>query len=139
MPVALALLLAPVLYEDPSALHLSNELSSELPNDLPNDLLDELTVEPVAAEVSPNAVAIEGGKWSEELHLAVSPDCHHNITTEPFAGQVRTGFVSFPRSGNSYVRSLVERATGYQTSSICALRCSLQSGSGTNTDSRSRL
>lgn len=64
--------------------------------------------------------AVQGGKWDSELHDAVAPTCH-DITTKPYSGNTRTGFVSYPRSGNSYMRSLVERATGYQTSSICEL------------------
>jgi len=69
-----------------------------------------------AADVS--KVAVQGGKWDSELHDAVAPTCH-DITTTPYTGTTRTGFVSYPRSGNSYMRSLVERATSYQTSSIC--------------------
>lgn len=33
-------------------------------------------------------------------------------------GMPRTALASFPRSGNSYLRSLVEKASGYQTSSV---------------------
>lgn len=99
----LALLLAPILYADPTTLPLSSDAEASL----------------VETEPQLNLIAIEGGKWSEELHQAVAPDCQHNITTQPYDGKVRTGFVSFPRSGNSYMRSLIERATGFQTSSIC--------------------
>lgn len=60
-----------------------------------------------------------GGKWDAELHQAVSPECEHDIVTRPYNGSIRTGFVSYPRSGNSYMRSLIERSTRYQTSSVC--------------------
>lgn len=75
-----------------------------------------------AADVSKRPV--QGGKWDSELHDAVAPTCHE-ITTTPYTGNTRTGFVSYPRSGNSYMRSLVERATSYQTSSICEVESSL--------------
>lgn len=41
------------------------------------------------------------------------PTMPYNRTRMP-----RTALASFPRSGNSYVRSLVEKASGYQTSSV---------------------
>ncbi|KAL8293090.1 hypothetical protein RQP46_000784 [Phenoliferia psychrophenolica] len=112
VPVVLALLLAPILYSESSNL---DPFTGGVSEDV---LSSDVEVEPVIGGAKPDLIAIEGGKWSAELHEAVSPDCHHNITTEPYSGKIRTGFVSFPRSGNSYVRSLVERATGFQTSSI---------------------
>ena len=42
-----------------------------------------------------------------------SPSVPYNSTSMP-----RTALASFPRSGNSYMRSLVEKASGYQTSSV---------------------
>ncbi|GJN94068.1 hypothetical protein Rhopal_007132-T1 [Rhodotorula paludigena] len=71
-----------------------------------------------AAEASELAVAIEGGSWDAQLHKALAPACKDEIEVVPYRSELRTGFVSYPRSGNSYLRSLVERATGYQTSSI---------------------
>jgi hypothetical protein len=65
-------------------------------------------------------VALQGGKWDAELHDAVAPTCSHHTPTSRYQGKIKTGFVSFPRSGNSYMRSLVERATAFQTSSVCA-------------------
>lgn len=65
-----------------------------------------------------DTVPVQGGQWAKELHQIVRPTCH-NTSTVPWAGSTRTALVSFPRSGNSYTRSLVERATGFQTSSIC--------------------
>lgn len=59
------------------------------------------------------------GQWDAEVNDAVSFGCTPNYVTKAYDGGVRTGFVSFPRSGNSYLRSLIETATGYQTSSIC--------------------
>ncbi|GAA5982991.1 hypothetical protein JCM11641_006909 [Rhodosporidiobolus odoratus] len=71
-----------------------------------------------AKEAAELAVAIEGGSWDSQLHDAVSPACKAELVTKPYKTDLRTGFVSYPRSGNSYLRSLIERATGYQTSSI---------------------
>ena len=43
------------------------------------------------------------------------------VQTTPYKGKIaRTALATFPRSGNSYIRSMFERATGYQTSSMCA-------------------
>jgi hypothetical protein len=92
IPLALALLASPFVAVDPSLPH---------------------RLDPVPT------IAIEGGKWAHELHSVVAPTCQHNLTTTAYKGKTRTGFVSFPRSGNSMLRTLVERATGYQTSSIC--------------------
>lgn len=74
-----------------------------------------------ATEAAELAVAIDGGSWDAQLLDAISPACKSEIQTRPYDTKLRTGFVSYPRSGNSYLRSLIERATGYQTSSICAL------------------
>lgn len=41
-------------------------------------------------------IAVQGGKWDEELHDAVAPTCH-DIETRPYEGSMRTGFVSYPR------------------------------------------
>lgn len=68
--------------------------------------------------VEAGEMSLQGGKWDEELHNVVNPNCHE-VNAVPYQSQVKTGFVSYPRSGNSYMRSLIERATGYQTSSIC--------------------
>jgi hypothetical protein len=53
------------------------------------------------------------------LHSAVNPECPKEYDTRLYDGNsnLRTGFVSYPRSGNSYMRSLMERSTGFQTSS----------------------
>ncbi|TNY20318.1 UAA transporter family-domain-containing protein [Rhodotorula diobovata] len=71
-----------------------------------------------ATEAAELAVAIDGGSWDAQLLDAISPACKSEIQTRPYDTKLRTGFVSYPRSGNSYLRSLIERATGYQTSSI---------------------
>lgn len=90
---------------------------SETPT--PSDQAAEEALNTVeATEAAALSVAVEGGRWDEELHSAMGPTCRTDLTTVPHQGTVSTGFVSFPRSGNSYVRSLLERATGYQTSSI---------------------
>ncbi|KAI5481608.1 hypothetical protein MNV49_002834 [Pseudohyphozyma bogoriensis] len=59
-----------------------------------------------------------GGRWGNELWDALDPVCPNNFTTVPYRGPMKTGFASSPRSGNSYMRTMIERATGYQTSSI---------------------
>ena len=90
-------------------------------DDIDRDAAVREDLEPESLEVVQPSVGIQGGRWDEELHAAVNPECSHDLATTTYTGATRTGFVSFPRSGNSYLRSLVERATGYQTSSICEL------------------
>ncbi len=64
--------------------------------------------------------ALQGGSWDRQLFEAVQPTCPSEVGAVPYAGRstAKTGFVSYPRSGNSYIRSLLERSTGFQTSSI---------------------
>lgn len=73
--------------------------------------------------------AIEGGDWARNLYDALMPQCPktpsaaeggQNALTRMYDGPPlpRTGFASFPRSGNTFTRELVERATGYRTSSM---------------------
>ncbi|GAA5833754.1 hypothetical protein JCM11251_003220, partial [Rhodosporidiobolus azoricus] len=89
---------------------------------LPAGYVEVAEATPTALQVNRDeedlAIAVEGGSWDTQLHAAISPACKSDLTTQPYRTDTRTGFVSFPRSGNSYLRSLVERATGYQTSSI---------------------
>lgn len=60
-----------------------------------------------------------GRKWASTLHQALEPDCTANVTTATYTKPLpKTAFASFPRSGNSWIRSLVERSTGFRTSSI---------------------
>ncbi|GAA5947958.1 hypothetical protein JCM10213_007666 [Rhodosporidiobolus nylandii] len=83
------------------------------------DAQDEKAINSVEAdEAAELAVAVEGGSWDSELHAKLSPACKTEIATRPYPAKIRTAFASYPRSGNSYLRSLLERATGYQTSSI---------------------
>lgn len=65
-------------------------------------------------------VAVEGGRWANELHATVSAECPHEAPETQFfpSDILSTALATFPRSGNSYIRSLVERATGYRTSSV---------------------
>jgi len=69
---------------------------------------------------SMDVAELSGGRWDTQLHSAVNPTCAKEYETRLYDGssRLRTGFVSYPRSGNSYMRSLVERATGFQTSSV---------------------
>jgi len=71
-----------------------------------------------AAEAAEVQQSIQAGRWGAQLHDAVNPTCEVDPETSVYQGPVRTGFVSYPRSGNSYMRSLIERTTGYQTSSV---------------------
>ncbi|KAM0789872.1 hypothetical protein ACM66B_006718 [Microbotryomycetes sp. NB124-2] len=72
----------------------------------------------LASADAAEALNLYGGKWDAALHSALTPECNRDFETRPYNGSTKTGFVSFPRSGNSYMRSLVERATSYQTSSV---------------------
>ncbi|ORY82875.1 hypothetical protein BCR35DRAFT_331249, partial [Leucosporidium creatinivorum] len=64
-----------------------------------------------------SADGLEGGDWDRAFYEAVAPTCN---LTEPrvWWGSRRTALASFPRSGNSFMRELVERATGYQSSTV---------------------
>lgn len=63
--------------------------------------------------------SVEGGRWSHELNeLLADHQCPAELHTRPFRTGRRTAFASYPRSGNTYTRSLLERATGFQTSAI---------------------
>ncbi|SGY84734.1 BQ5605_C009g05717 [Microbotryum silenes-dioicae] len=90
--------------------------AEEVADNTENAHEEEMLAEVNAAE-SAEMVELQGGRWAQQLHDAVKPKCGH-IDTVPYSTDTRTGFVSFPRSGNSFMRSLVERATGYQTSSV---------------------
>lgn len=93
------------------------ELSgSDLGGNLGRDGEEQLRSTDATASVI--AIPIEGGKWDAELYDVITPTCPTDLITKPYHSKHRTGFVSFPRSGNSYLRGLVERATGFQTSSV---------------------
>ncbi|GAA6020684.1 hypothetical protein JCM11491_000513 [Sporobolomyces phaffii] len=93
--------------------------ADELETSTPSDRADEERINSVeASEAAALSLAVEGGRWEAELHSALGPTCRTDLTTRPFHSKISTGFVSYPRSGNSYIRGLLERATGYQTSSI---------------------
>ena len=75
---------------------------------------------PEAVE-EPDNVVIEGGKWAAELHGDVRPTCPDRLDSVTYRNASRrTALATYPRSGNSYIRGLMERSTGYRTSSICA-------------------
>ncbi|GAA5833709.1 hypothetical protein JCM11251_003210 [Rhodosporidiobolus azoricus] len=63
-------------------------------------------------------IKVEGGAWDVALLEAFQPQCQTKISPIPYQTNTSTGFVSFPRSGNSYLRGLVLRSSGYQTSSV---------------------
>ena len=63
---------------------------------------------------------IEEDHWSRALHTAVSPRCAEVIETFdiPLKGLPRTALATYPRSGNTFTRLLIERATGWHTTSV---------------------
>jgi hypothetical protein len=65
-------------------------------------------------------VEIEGGMWANQLHSVVNPKCPATLReTNFYPGQIPyTVLATYPRSGNTFIRSLIERSTGYRTSSI---------------------
>ncbi|GAA99330.1 uncharacterized protein L969DRAFT_619488 [Mixia osmundae IAM 14324] len=69
-----------------------------------------------------NTAAVEGSRFGQQFHDKIDPNCSMlsgaAVKYPESSDAQRTIFSSFPRSGNTYVRSLVERASGYQTSSI---------------------
>ncbi|KAH8918771.1 UAA-domain-containing protein [Atractiella rhizophila] len=62
--------------------------------------------------------------WGEQLAtlsgtVGSCPDSHVETSQFPTLDSTpKTGLVTFPRSGNSYIRSLLEKTTGFRTSSI---------------------
>lgn len=77
---------------------------------------------------STDHTAIEGGDWARNLYDALMPRCPKTPSAEEGGSAAmtrmydgpalpRTGFASFPRSGNTFTRELVERATGFRTTS----------------------
>lgn len=91
-------------------------------------IVSDVTPAPVIPDNSPAPVAPvsgpivpETGDWSTDLHSALQSSCSSlSSTTKPYDGPSlgSTAFASFPRSGNTFLRSLVERATSFQTSSV---------------------
>ncbi|KAK4330598.1 UAA transporter family-domain containing protein [Rhodotorula toruloides] len=81
-------------------------------------VLGALLLVPILSFSSRPAVTIVGSRWDSQVHQAVSPACDTELVTVPYQPTSRVALASFPRSGNSYLRSLVERATGFQTSSV---------------------
>lgn len=68
----------------------------------------------------PARALIEEDHWSRALYTTVSPRCAEVIETfdMPLANLPRTALASYPRSGNTFTRLLIERATGWHTSSL---------------------
>jgi len=65
-----------------------------------------------------NPSRLLGGEWDRRLYEASRPTCSAGLEAVPYRARVKTGFLTHPRSGNTYTRELVERATGFQTSSV---------------------
>jgi hypothetical protein len=75
----------------------------------------------VAADSSD--VQIEGGMWAAQLHHAIGPSCPSAHTETQYynrTGLPYTALATYPRSGNTYIRSLIERATGFRTRYVVA-------------------
>lgn len=107
MPVIAALLCAPFWPTTTDATwgsYISDQAHSLLPG--------------LSSAVADYDNSVEGGRWDDELHGAFAAQCETELESRPYKSDLRTGFVSYPRSGNSYIRSLLERATGIQTSSV---------------------
>lgn len=61
---------------------------------------------------SDSTIVVEGGSWATELHAAVEPSCDRNTTKQLYPKPIaRTALATFPRSGNTFIRTMVERAT----------------------------
>jgi hypothetical protein len=73
----------------------------------------------LATDSTPQAdVTVEGSKWAKDVHYAINPICHHNQTRTFYDAKKKTALATFPRSGNSYIRELLERSTGHLTTSV---------------------
>lgn len=103
VPVALGLIFAPLLSSS-SAASLHSSSTSTLSS----------------YHGASRGFTVEGGEWAQQINALIPDDaCPTELESVPHrVPSLGTAFASYPRSGNSYVRSLVERATGYQTSSI---------------------
>lgn len=109
IPVVLILLLIALL-ADPKP------LTSKLPSRV------QPYVDRIADRLRPS---VEGGFWSDALYNMTSPACPRPADgeaghlTRPYDGEPmpRTALAAYPGSEDGYARELVERATGYRTSS----------------------
>lgn len=64
------------------------------------------------ASLSGESAMVEDGHWGAELHSRFNPQCNMTRPTERYERtHLHTALATFPRSGNSWTRSLVERAT----------------------------
>lgn len=68
-----------------------------------------------------DTTVLEGRLWEKELHATILPDSclpSNASATVRWEGKRRTVLASFPRSGNTLTRELVERVTNFQTSTV---------------------
>lgn len=65
-------------------------------------------------------IQLETGLWGSQLHALTHVTCPTGaVNTTFYPGPVpATALATYPRSGNSYIRGLIERATTYRTSSV---------------------
>lgn len=88
-------------------------LTHEGPTDLVVYLLPMLTI---VVPIIPYPRS-KPSSWDAQLYRLTSHDCSARQPVR-WNGTVRTALVSNPRSGNTFVRSLVEETTGFQTSTV---------------------
>ena len=55
--------------------------------------------------------------WEKELVDVVWPECNAS-SAQRWEGSTKTALASFPRSGNTFTRELVERSSHWQTSTV---------------------
>lgn len=82
---------------------------------------NDLLLKPGYASVvnaSTGVVLLEGGEWEAAFHSSIAPVCLSVNETRRWPGTRRTVLASHERSGNTWTRELVERSTGWQTSTI---------------------
>ncbi|GAA94321.1 uncharacterized protein L969DRAFT_25894 [Mixia osmundae IAM 14324] len=76
-----------------------------------------------AGRLGTQDVSLSGGAWESQFYSAMKPtNCEAlerpAVRHPDLANLPKTVFASFPRSGNSWTRSLVERTTGFTTSAL---------------------
>lgn len=66
-----------------------------------------------------DSVVIEGAQWAITAHQALNPECPKGVDAQRYERKhLHTALATWPRSGNSWTRMLIERASGYRTSTL---------------------
>lgn len=72
---------------------------------------------------APTGPAVEGVGWAVSAHNALQPTCPQEVQTQRYERtHLHTALATWPRSGNSWTRMLIERASGFRTSTIYCVR-----------------